>query len=265
MNQKQFEGKMLECSMYLFDFYCVVNAGSINKAALLCYKSVNGVSKSIKSLEKTLGTLLFDRRNNKAAELTEEGQVFYEYLISNQEFQAYLKNKIFENKSKHSDISDMNTLVLPEPTPCASCRWEDVADPVEDATLNFNFLPGGIPALMPDFVSLVYKFDIPVSLLPYNKIDVSLSFLRGDFNQVDIELHCIDQTGKIIILPPEHLLRQNLSQGPCNYSLDLKDKLNNLFLLKLKELCFVVPRSIMLKIPNKTGSFRVNSIDFIKE
>ena len=82
---------------------------------------------------------------------------------------------------------------------------------------------------------------------------------------MDIELHCIDQTGKIIILPPEHLLRQNLSQGPCNYRLDLKDILNNLFLLKLKELCFVVPRSIMLKIPNKTGSFRVNSIDFIKE
>lgn len=230
----------------------------------MCYKSPNGISQSIKKLESNLGTVLFDRRNNKAAELTRKGHVFYEYLTSNQEFQAYLNNKLFENYSKHSDISDMNTLVLPEPTPCASCRWQDVADPVEDATLSFNFLPGGIPGLMPEFVSLVYIFDIPVSLMPYNKIDVSLSFLSGDFNQVDIELHCIDQTGKNINLPPEHLLRHNVSQSPCNYSLDLKDRINTLFLLKLKELCFVVPRSIMLKIPNKTGSFRVNSISFIK-
>lgn len=62
----------------IHNFMVVVNCGSFTKAARELFMTPQGLSKSIKSLEKELGTELFSR-SAKGVSLTENGHVFMEY------------------------------------------------------------------------------------------------------------------------------------------------------------------------------------------
>lgn len=60
-------------------FYTVAKAGNISKAANQLYISQPAISKSISKLEAELGITLFSR-GSRGVDLTEEGQVLYEYV-----------------------------------------------------------------------------------------------------------------------------------------------------------------------------------------
>ena len=62
-------------------FYTVAQYQSFSEAAKALYISQPAVSKSIKSLESSLGTILFARRS-KGISLTPEGELFYKHVKS---------------------------------------------------------------------------------------------------------------------------------------------------------------------------------------
>ena len=62
-------------------FYEVAKTGNISKAAKELYISQPAISKSISKLEDSLGTVLFTR-NSRGVQLTNEGQVLFEYTQS---------------------------------------------------------------------------------------------------------------------------------------------------------------------------------------
>lgn len=62
-------------------FYEVAKTGNISKAAKELYISQPAISKSISKLEDSLGTVLFTR-NSRGVQLTNEGQVLFEYTKS---------------------------------------------------------------------------------------------------------------------------------------------------------------------------------------
>ena len=60
-------------------FYTVANAGNISKAAAELFISQPAISKSIRKLEQSLDVTLFSR-NSRGVQLTEEGEVLYDYV-----------------------------------------------------------------------------------------------------------------------------------------------------------------------------------------
>ena len=66
---------------YYYVFITVARTGSISRAADKLFISQPAVSKSIKSLEEQLGTVLFVR-NKKGVKLTAEGRLLYEHVES---------------------------------------------------------------------------------------------------------------------------------------------------------------------------------------
>ncbi|WP_028307743.1 LysR family transcriptional regulator [Desulfitibacter alkalitolerans] len=88
---------------YLKTFYITVRCNSISKAAKLLHMSQPGVSMQIQSLEKELGVNLLNR-SNKGVELTEEGEVVYDYAVSLLAIQDNIERQLNCIKNKQTEI-----------------------------------------------------------------------------------------------------------------------------------------------------------------
>lgn len=88
---------------YLKTFYITVECNSISKAAKLLHMSQPGVSIQVQALEKELGVSLLSR-SNKGVELTEEGQVVYDYAVSLLAIQDNIERQLDCIKNKQTEI-----------------------------------------------------------------------------------------------------------------------------------------------------------------
>ncbi|MEW6622515.1 MAG: LysR family transcriptional regulator [Bacillota bacterium] len=88
---------------YLKTFYITVRCNSISKASKLLHMSQPGVSIQIQALEKELGVNLLSR-SNKGVELTEEGQVVYDYAVSLLAIQENIERQLDCLKNKKTEI-----------------------------------------------------------------------------------------------------------------------------------------------------------------
>lgn len=238
----------------------IAKHGSINKVAKSLYISTPALSNKIKKLEESLGQKLLVRTSSGST-LTEFGKKVVEaYKPILRDFSNF-SEQVNDVKENSTIIKEDTQIIFPVPFPCSSVTWQLVATPISDNTLTFNFAPDGIPGIIVDFISMVYKFDSVVSLLNMSRIDIDLSFLSGDFNQIDMEFHSEDSNNNMnLYSPPVNLLRKSPDQSQNTYSFLLKDTFDSIYLERLREICFVVPLHVILKAEQKKGSFRINSI-----
>ena len=243
----------------------VAECNSIRSAASI-YKCTEGaVSKRIKKLEVILGKILLER-TNKGVSLTIDGQMVvdtFKPLLNNyiDLSKTFLTSKPSAENNDNYDDSPENTFFLPIPFPNSSVMWELVSEPIIDNTLIFDFSPEGVFPLTVDFISMVYKFDVPRSLLQYSFLDVDLSFLSGDFGQVNLEFHGEDAFNNMnIYSTPAELKRESSGEFRKVYTIKLHEKNIEESLKRLREICFVVPLPVIVKAKIKRGSFRINKI-----
>lgn len=78
---------------YLQSFYITVKYNSISKAAQILHLSQPGLSGQLKSLENELGVSLLNR-SNKGVELTEEGEVVFNYADTLLSIQGNIKRDL---------------------------------------------------------------------------------------------------------------------------------------------------------------------------
>ena len=78
---------------YLQSFYITVKYNSISKAAQILHMSQPGLSGQLKSLENELGAKLLVR-SNKGVELTEEGEVVFNYAETLLSIQGNIKRDL---------------------------------------------------------------------------------------------------------------------------------------------------------------------------
>ena len=96
---------------YLKTFICAAECGSFTKAAETLFLSPNAVKKRIKTLEESIGFLLFER-NLKGIKLTAAGKSFYDdskKLVQSYNAAAEKAQAISENKSDAVRIGIMDT------------------------------------------------------------------------------------------------------------------------------------------------------------
>lgn len=238
----------------------IAKHGSINQAANALFISTPALSNKIKKLEESLGQKLLVR-TSFGSTLTEYGKKVVEAYKPILKDLSNFSEQVNEVKENSTIIKEDTQIIFPVPFPNSSVTWQLVADPISDSTLTFNFTPDGIPGIIVDHISMVYKFDSVVSLLNMSRIDIDLSFLSGDFNQIDMEFHGEDSNNNMNIYPPPvNLLRKSPDQSQYTYSFLLKDTFKSDVLERLREICFVVPLHVILKAKQKKGSFRINSI-----
>ncbi len=88
---------------YLQSFYITVKYNSISKAAQVLHMSQPGLSGQLKSLENDLGVSLLNR-SNKGVELTEEGEVVFNYADTLLSIQGNIKRDLV---SLHQDAPSL--------------------------------------------------------------------------------------------------------------------------------------------------------------
>ncbi|MFZ5942724.1 MAG: LysR substrate-binding domain-containing protein [Bacillota bacterium] len=88
---------------YLKTFYLAVKSNSISKAAKLLNMSQPGVSIQIQSLEKELSTKLLER-SNKGVELTDAGQIVYDYAVSILSIQENIERQLSSYKKQKTEL-----------------------------------------------------------------------------------------------------------------------------------------------------------------
>jgi len=96
---------------YLKTFVCAAECGSFVKAAEALFLSPNAVKKRIKTLEESLGFLLFER-TIKGIKLTPAGKSFYDdskKLVQSYNNAAEKARSVYENKSDAVRIGIMDT------------------------------------------------------------------------------------------------------------------------------------------------------------
>lgn len=96
---------------YLKTFVCAAECGSFAKAAEALFLSPNAVKKRIKTLEESLGFLLFER-TIKGIKLTPAGKSFYDdskKLVQSYNNAAEKARSVYENKSDAVRIGIMDT------------------------------------------------------------------------------------------------------------------------------------------------------------
>jgi len=102
---------------YLKTFYITVKSNSISKAARLLHMSQPGVSIQLQALEKELNVKLL-KRSNKGVQLTEAGQIVYDYAVSILSIQENVERQLaaFKRQKTELIVSSCTTLgcyVLP--------------------------------------------------------------------------------------------------------------------------------------------------------
>ncbi|MFZ7102344.1 MAG: LysR substrate-binding domain-containing protein [Peptococcaceae bacterium] len=88
---------------YLKTFYLAVKSNSISKAAKILNMSQPGVSIQIQALERELNSKLLDR-SNKGVELTEAGQIVYDYAISILSIQENIERQLDSYKKQKTEL-----------------------------------------------------------------------------------------------------------------------------------------------------------------
>lgn len=88
---------------YLKTFYITVKANSISKAARLLHMSQPGVSIQLQALEKELNIKLLER-SNRGVELTEAGQIVYDYAVSILSIQENVERQLEAFKKQKTEL-----------------------------------------------------------------------------------------------------------------------------------------------------------------
>jgi DNA-binding transcriptional LysR family regulator len=88
---------------YLKTFYITVKSNSISKAAKLLHMSQPGVSIQLQALEKELNVKLL-KRSNKGVELTEAGEIVYDYAVSILSIQENVERQLDAFKRQKTEL-----------------------------------------------------------------------------------------------------------------------------------------------------------------
>ncbi|KJS21946.1 MAG: LysR family transcriptional regulator [Clostridiaceae bacterium BRH_c20a] len=88
---------------YLKTFYITVKSNSISKAARLLHMSQPGVSIQLQALEKELNVKLL-LRSNKGVELTDAGQIVYDYAVSILSIQENVERQLDAFKRQKTEL-----------------------------------------------------------------------------------------------------------------------------------------------------------------
>ncbi|MDD3217616.1 MAG: LysR family transcriptional regulator [Lachnospiraceae bacterium] len=92
-------------------FLAAIKAGSLSKAAASLYTSQPNVSKVIRSLEKELGTELF-QRTSRGLKLTEDGKNVYEYAVDMKKNADLIQSVAHSRKRQSFCISTYQSNIL---------------------------------------------------------------------------------------------------------------------------------------------------------
>ena len=237
----------------VLSFYVAAKKGSMSKASEILGFSVPAISKRIKVLEELLDKQLYTRSSTGIL-LTDFGEAFFK------ECEPFCK--LMVDTDKKTKGKSLPTIELPSPFPCASTMRELVTEPITDNTLKFNF-SHGIPGLFVEFVSMVYRFEHPISLSEFSVMTVDISYLTGDFRQINLEFHGESPIGVMNeYAQPIELIRNGDDGYRKTYRIFLNDDTRKNAWKRLREICFVVPFHVVLKANKQSGSFRINSITF---
>ncbi|KJS84352.1 MAG: hypothetical protein JM58_10935 [Peptococcaceae bacterium BICA1-8] len=88
---------------YLKTFFITVKSNSISKAARLLHMSQPGVSIQLQALEKELNVKLL-LRSNKGVELTDAGQIVYDYAVSILSIQENVERQLDAFKKQRTEL-----------------------------------------------------------------------------------------------------------------------------------------------------------------
>lgn len=233
------------CESYIIDFMQVVKAGSLEKASETCSHHKTTVKRNVDKLEKYVGCKLFFNEPGKAGRLTPEGKALYNMLVK------FIKAA----ESESLKFSTAAEIRFPKPAAYSPFgKGGAYFKKITDGTFSFDFKPENEPA--PLWISMVYQFEDDFDAAIYKNFACALDFLEGDFNQVDVEFHGLDEDGNMNrYSKPVNIFRKD--SGTVTVPLDNHQR----SLHRLKEVCFVIQNEYMDDC-QKSGSFRVSNMCF---
>lgn len=165
-----------------------------------------------------------------------------------------------KKRGKRPEKDKDGTFVVPKPFPCASCNHEHVIQLHDECKVEFNFTPTEFVDKIPDFASIVYKFDPPACIRRMKGLQFELRFGDGNFTGVDLELKPVDQNA-------HGLWRKTISRfcGWETITVALSEVDPRVILDNLREICFVVTNRHFPNLDRLDGNFEIKNLTFIEK
>lgn len=148
-------------------------------------------------------------------------------------------------------------------SPCASCNWEYVAEPIYDEaqpSLAFNFSSDNKTGKRPDWISMFYRFRYTyIDMSSYSHMFLSIEIDTGDLSGIQMELKTYGEGFCNYDVWRKQLTNE---KGRVSAFIDLREVSRNI-LKNLREICFVINEA-HTRGQDVVGKFTIQELYFIK-